>query len=223
MKGAMMILLLVLPWARAGAQLSLEACQEKARANYPLAREHALIERAMAFDLINANRGYLPRLSVSARATYQSGVTRLPVNLPGIDIKELSRDQYQAAVEVTQVLWDGGEIAARKRAVETAAATRRHQVEVDLHALRERVNQLFFGVLLADEQLKQNRLLQEESRRALEQVEALAGQGIASASDVDAARVMQVQARQREAEIRAARDAYREMLGLLAGEEVGEL
>jgi outer membrane protein TolC len=205
------------------AQLSLEECQERARANYPLARQHDLIEQARELDLASANKGYLPRLSLAARATYQSDVTRLPVALPGVDVKELSRDQYQAVVELSQTLWDGGAIPALKKTTDAAAATRQRQVDVDLHALEERVNQLFFGALLADEQLKYNQLLQEELRSAGEQVAALAGQGVAHAADVDAVRVEQARVKRQEIEARATRDACREMLGMLTGETIREL
>ena len=41
---------------------------------------------------------------------------------------------------------------------------------VDMYALTDRVNQLFFGILLLDEQLKQNSLLQEDLGRTHKQV-----------------------------------------------------
>ena len=56
-------ILLSLP---AEAQLQLSACQEKARANYPLIRQLALIEKTAEYNISNANKGYLPQLSVTA-------------------------------------------------------------------------------------------------------------------------------------------------------------
>jgi outer membrane protein TolC len=218
-----MITPLLLPCARGQARLSLEECQERARANYPLDGQHALIEQALAIDLRDANKGYLPRLSLAARATYQSDVTRLPFSLPGASIDELSRDQYQAVLEVSQVLWDGGHIPAIKKMTEASSATRQRQADVDLHALRERVNQLFFGILLAGEQARQHALLREELQRTLERVSAYVERGVARPPDLDAVRVEQVQAAQREAETLATRDALRAMLGILVGEEIGEL
>ncbi|MDR1273638.1 MAG: TolC family protein [Odoribacteraceae bacterium] len=219
----LIITLLLLPGTRGHAQLSLEECQARARANYPLDRQRDLIEQERAIDLRDANKGYLPRLSLAARATYQSDVTRLPVSLPGVNIDELSRDQYQAVAEVNQVLWDGGHISAVKKMTEASSATRQRQADVDLHALRERVNQLFFGILLAEEQSRQHTLLREELQRTHERVSAYVARGIARAPDLDAVRVEQVQAAQREAETLATRDAARAMLGILVGEEIGEL
>ncbi|MDR2130672.1 MAG: TolC family protein [Odoribacteraceae bacterium] len=223
MRGVIFFVLFFLPGIRGFAQLSLVECQERARANYPLVRQYDLIERAREFDLINANKGYLPRLSITARATYQSEVTRLPVQLPGVEVEELNRAQYQAVVELNQLLWDGGAIAARKRMATTDAATRRHQAEVEHYALRERVNQLFFGVLLAEEQLKMNALMQEELRGVREQLAARVAQGLAHASDLDAVRVEQVHVEQQAIEIRTTHNAYRVMLGVLIGEEIDAL
>ena len=217
------VILLILAGGGASAQVTLEECQEKARARYPLGKQQALIEQARAFDLSNANKGYLPRIVASARASYQSEVTRLPVTLPGVNVEELSRDQYQAVVELQQTLWDGGTISARKKVAGAAADAERARVEVDLYAVRERVNHLFFGVLLADEQLRYNKLLQEELQSALEQVSAREVQGLARADEVDAVRVEQARVKLQEIEIRATGSAYREMLGLLTGEEIGAL
>lgn len=219
MKHAILYLLLLLPGTRAAAQLSLEECQEKARANYPVARQQGLIEQAREFDLANANKGYLPRLSVTARATYQTEVTRLPASLPVTGIKELDRDQYQLALELSQTIWDGGHVAARKEMANAAAAAEHARVEVELYALRDRVNQLFFGVLLAEEQLKYNALLQEELQNALEQVAAGTRQGVTRAADADVVRVELARVKRQAVEIRSAGDAYREMLGRLTGEE----
>lgn len=205
----------------AGAQLSLEECQERARANYPLAREHDLIERARALDLSITRAGYLPRFSFAAGATYQSEVTRLPVALPGV--ATLNRDQYRVTIDLDQVIWDGGTIAARERIAGAEAGRRHGETRVALHALRERVNQLFFGILLADEQLKYNSMSRGELLNMLEQVNARVVQGIASEVDADVVRVELVRVARQEVEIRSARDACKEMLGEMTGEVIGEL
>ena len=98
----------------AQAQLTIDACQQKAQANYPLVAQYGLIRQSEQYDLENANKGYLPQLSLSAKASYQTDVTKIPFSLPGIDIPTLSKDQYQVVAEVNQVIWDGGNIRAKK-------------------------------------------------------------------------------------------------------------
>ncbi|MDR1414290.1 MAG: TolC family protein [Odoribacteraceae bacterium] len=215
------IALLLSPGAR--AQLSLEECQARARANYPLTGQRALIERALATDLSNANAGYLPRVSLAARATYQSDVTRLPLTLPGVNVDGLSRDQYQLSIEINQSLWDGGAIPAIKRLTSAGAAAGQARLEVELRTLRERVNNLFFGILLADEQSRQNALLRADLERALEQISARVERGIVPSPEADAVRVELARLGQREIETRSAREACRAMLEILVGEEIDEI
>ena len=149
----------------AHAQLTLEECQRRAQDNYPLVRQYGLIEKARGYDLSNAGKGYLPQFSLSGKATYQSDITRLPVEIPNLDIKTASKDQYQVMLEVQQTLWDGGDIRSRKRLTRAASEVELEKQHVDMYALTDRVNQLFFGILLLDEQLKQNSLLQEDLGR----------------------------------------------------------
>ncbi len=94
----------------AHAQLTLEGCQHSAQTNYPLVRQYGLIEKAREYNLENAGKGYLPQFTLSGKATYQSDVTKLPVDIPGIDMKSMPKDQYQVMLEVSQNIWDGGDI-----------------------------------------------------------------------------------------------------------------
>ena len=95
-------------------ELTLEECQQQARAHYPLIKRYGLIEKTKEYNISNADKGYLPQVSLSAKASYQSDVTEIPVDLPGIDIRGMRKDQYQAMLQLDQVVWDGGNIRARK-------------------------------------------------------------------------------------------------------------
>ena len=109
----------------------------------------------------NAARGYLPQFALSAKASYQSEVTELPVAIPGVDIKGMSKDQYQVMLELQQQIWDGGGIRMQKKQTEAEAEINREKLNVDMYSLNSRVNDLYFGILMLDEQLAQNALLQD--------------------------------------------------------------
>lgn len=206
----------------AQAQVTLEMCREMARRHYPQIRQYRLIELTRDYNLENANRGYLPQPSLSARATRQSAVTALPISIPGIEIPGIRKDQYQAVVEVNQTLWDGGGIHAQKEAYRAAAESELRQLAVDLYALNGRVDQLFFGILLLDAQLAQNALLLEELQRNFTLVEAYLANGVANRADLDAVRVNQLTAMQNRTQMGSTRKAYREMLSAMIGEPLGE-
>ena len=204
----------------AHAQFTLEECQRRAQDNYPLVRQYGLIEKAREYDLSNAGKGYLPQFSLSGKATYQSDITRLPVEIPNLDIKTASKDQYQVMLEVQQTLWDGGDIRSRKRLTRAASEVELEKQHVDMYALTDRVNQLFFGILLLDEQLKQNSLLQEDLGRIHKQVADYIANGIATPSDLDAVSVEQLNTRQHRVELETTRRAYLSMLAAFTGKDL---
>ncbi|MDR3188002.1 MAG: TolC family protein [Prevotellaceae bacterium] len=201
--------------------VTLEQCRARAQAAYPLARQRGLVEKALALSVANLNRGYLPQVSLAAKASYQSDVTQIPIDfsqvpmLSSVSIPSLSKDQYSATLEVTQSVWDGGAISAQKTTARAASALEARQLEAELYALNEKVNQLYFGVLLVDEQLRQSDLLAEELRRSYDQTVSYAENGIAGRADVDAVRVEQLNVSQRQAQLRGSRRAYCEMLAAL--------
>ena len=198
------------------AQLTLEACYRAARENYPLVRQFDLIERTKDFTVENATKIYFPQLSFSGKASYQSDVTKMPFSIPGVEFG-LDKDQYQLVLELNQTIWDGGAVRNRKEEARAKSEVQKGQLEVNLYALDDRVNQLFFGMLLIDAQLAQNALLQAQLARNHGQVSACMQQGVANQADLDAVAVEQLNARQTEGELRVNRKAYAEVLGLLTG------
>lgn len=203
-------------------QLTIEACQEKARNHYPQIRQFELVEKSKEFDLKNANRGYLPQFSLAAKATWQSEVTEIPIELPNVEFEGLSKDQYQAVIELNQTIWDGGAIHSQKNISKYASEVDRKKIEVDLYTIRERINQLYFGILLLEEQLKQNKLLQEEFLNSYNQIKGLMEGGMANQSDLDAVRVEQLKTIQREKELQHTMKSYKDMLSSFIDEAVTE-
>lgn len=201
-------------------QITLEECQRKIRENYPLVRQYGLIEKTKEYNLANASKGYLPQFTLSGKASWQSEVTELPVQVPGVDIKGLPKDQYQVMLELKQNIWDGGEIRSRKEQVKASSDVDREKLNVDMYALTERVNQVYFGILLLDEQLRQNQLFLEDLERTHKQISSYIENGIASQSDLDAVSVEQLNTRQKWIELTSSRQAYLSMLALLTGEEM---
>ena len=183
-------------------------------------RQYDLVEKTKEYNLENAVRGYLPQFALSAKASYQSDVTELPITIPGVDIKGMAKDQYQVMLELQQTIWDGGDIRNRKRLTRAASDVDMEKQHVDMYALNDRINQLFFGILLLDEQLKQNQLLQDDLGRTHKQVSNYIINGIATQSDLDAVSVEQLNAGQHRIELETSRQAYVNMLSAFIGKEI---
>lgn len=219
--------LALVSYAPCFAQLSIKACYEKARANYPLIKQYGLIEKTKEYNLSNAAKGYLPQVTFSAQATYQSDVTEIPIDLDaigltGVKIPSVSQDQYKMELALSQTLWDGGAIRSERKALRTQAEVDQRDMDVNIYTINDRVNQIYFGILLAEAQLEQNKVLQAELQRNCEQVSSYIKNGIAQQSDLDAIRVDLLKAKQTEAQFEHTKRAYREMLSRLIGEEIGE-
>ena len=204
------------------AQITLEECQRKTQENYPLVHQYGLVEKTKEYNLENAAKGYLPQFALSAKASYQSEVTEIPVKLPGVDLKGLPKDQYQVMLELQQKIWDGGGIRTQKKQTTAEAEIEKEKLNVDMYALNSRVNDLYFGILLLDEQLKQNVLLQDELERNYRQITAYVENGIANQADLDAVKVEQLNTKQKRVELVSSRMAYLKMLSLLVGEKLSQ-
>lgn len=200
--------------------ITITQCYEWARSNYPQIHQYGLIDQTERYSLSNAGKAWLPQVSLSAKVTYQSDVTKLPFDadkisavLPGFDIPSLSKDQYQVLAQVDQTIWDGGATHSARALTRAEATANREQLESDLYALNDRVNQLYFGSLLQDELLLQNALLQRDLQVNIDRVKAMMNNGVANQSDLESMEVELLNARQKEIELKASRMAYRQMLG----------
>ena len=212
-------------------QLTVETCQEKAKANYPLVKQYGLIEQTTQYNISNANKGYLPQLAFSAKATYQSDVTQIPSSLGTVlsgltgkpfSFPTLAKDQYQAVLEVNQLIWDGGIISTQKKITNAGSEVEKQKLEVDLFSLNERVNQLFFGILLLNEQMKQNEILQNELQTNLDRIKTYKQNGVANQSDLDALMVEQLNVNQRQTDLKSTQKSYCLVLAALTGIKIDE-
>lgn len=195
--------------------LTLDTCNALARQNYPLIRQRGLIAASTAYSVENASRGYLPQINLNAQATYQSDVTQLPIQIPGVS--PLSKDQYKIYAEINQPIYEGGAIRQQKKMQQANAVVEQQKVEVELYKLRERVQQVFFGILLMDEQLRQNELLQKDIQIGIRKTQAALDNGTAFKSSMDILKAELLKVGQRATELKASKRAFTDMLALLTG------
>jgi outer membrane protein TolC len=201
-------------------QLTIDECYEKARQNFPMIKQKDLLVKSGEFNIANARAGYLPQVAIYGQATYQSDVTKVPIEVPGFTVEALPKDQYKIYAEVNQSLYDGG-IAKRQSAIHQSTSQIENQkVEVELYRIRERVNQVFFGTLLIDEQLKQAGIVKNDIQSALQKTEAAIANGIAFRTSADILMAELLKTDQRVIELQSTRNAYVGMLAIFINEEL---
>ncbi|MDD4609480.1 MAG: TolC family protein [Bacteroidaceae bacterium] len=208
------------------AQITLEQCQELAQENYPLIKQFGLIEKTTAYSVSNARKMYYPQLVVSAQVTNQSEVSNLPPVMKaayeqqGLTIEGLSKTQYKAALSLNQPLFDGGVSHAEKQIAKATGQVRTAGVVVDLYAVRKRVNELFFGVLLLQKRAKQNKITHHLLERNVDLLKSRVKEGVLLQSDQDALLVQLLLNEQQLVQIESAEKAYRKMLSTFIGREL---
>ena len=212
------ILILFAGTAQSQVTLTLDKCYDLAEAHYPLIRQRGLIKLSGEYRVTNASRGLLPRVSIAGQTTYQSEVTQIPVEMPGI--QPLSKDQYRASVEVSQTLFEGGATSTQREIEKLGAITEAEQLEVELFHIRSRVNDLFFGILLLQDQVSLTELARVNLQAALAEVEASIANGVAIRSAGDALRAEILKVEQRLIEAQAALGSHAEMLSLFIGQPI---
>lgn len=200
--------------------LNLEQCYALARQNYPLLKQQDLLYKTTAYTLDNLGKGYLPQLNLGGQATLQSEVTKLPISLPGIQVPELSKDQYKLYAELNQPLTDAAVISGQKEVARAAGQTEAQKLEVELFKLRERVQQLYFGVLLAEAQQKQSELVKADLETAIRRVEAAVANGIAIPSGKDQLLAERLKVEQRLVDLDYAKKSYLDMLGVFIHQDL---
>lgn len=198
--------------------LTLEQVQQKAKQQYPLLKQKNLIQQVKDINIENLRKGFLPQVSVSGQATYQSEVTTVKIPFPGVSIEPLSKDQYKVVADVNQMIYDGGLLKQQTAVQKINAEVEEQKIEVELYKLTDRMNQLYLGILFIDEQLKQTELVKKDLQTGLKKIEALVNGGVAFKSNLLLLRAELLKADQRIIELKSARTGLLDVLSLFTGE-----
>ena len=229
MKKLVILLTVLSSWMYASAEeYTLDGIQQLARVNYPAIRQFELIDRIADFSLADASSAWAPQISLSGQATYQSDVVSFPESMTdvfsmlGVDISGLHKDQYKLALNIEQTLWDGGYTKSRKEAVLAEKEVSSKSLEVELYALTDKVNQLYFGILVLDEQLRLNDLaagILEDNRKI---IRSYIDNGLAGPSDLAKVEAELIANSQQRTRICCSRKAYIQVLSVMTGRELSE-
>lgn len=203
------------------AQLTLDSCRQKAHDNYPMIKQYALINRSRDYTIGNIGKAWLPQVNAMGGAAAYTDMLDIPAQARMLT-GETKNWTAGAMISLQQQIYNGGQTAAQKNTARAETEVSRRNVDVSMYAVNDRIEQLFFGILLIDEQLKQNRLLQNDLGINERQVADMMKGGLANATDIDAVKVEEVKCRQSETSLTAMRQAYLRMLGYFIGEQLNE-
>ena len=221
------LVLTMLPMLAIGQ--TLDDCQQAAEKNYPLIQQYGLIEKTTQLTVANIQKGWLPQVSAQAQATYQSDVTAWPDEMKtmmggmGIDMKGLTKDQYRVGIDLQQTIYDGGVIGSQKRIAREQGKVQAAQNEVHIYNVRKRVNEMYFGLLLIDEQIKLNTDLQTLLAGNERKLESMTKRGTAAESDLQSVKAERLNAVQKGTELASQKQMLQRMLSTFCGIEVNNI
>jgi len=221
-----LLLLLLLPGAVVAQELkkmSLQQAYDLAQKNYPVIKQRDLVRKTADLSVENISKGYLPQVNINGQATWQSDVTTIKGSaIPGINIQSPDKDQYKLTADVSQLLYDGGILREEKLSRRLNADVEVQRVEVELHSLKERINQLYFSILYIDEQIKQVSLVSQDLATGIKTVGAQVNNGVAFKSNLNLLKAEELKNRQRAIELKASRKGLVETLALFVAQPLAE-
>ncbi len=205
---------------------TLEECQQAAEKNYPIIKQYGLITQTTELTVKNIQKGWLPQITASAQATYQSDVVSWPENMQrmyqqmGLNMKGLTKDQYKIGVDLQQIIYDGGAIGSQRSIARQEGKVQEAQTEANLYQVRKRVNEMYFSLLLLDEQIRLNDdvkalLLSSEKKLAV-----MVKGGTAATSDFDNVKAERLSVTQQNESLKSQRQMLQRMLSVFCGIEV---
>lgn len=224
----MFILALVLLPFATYAQ-TLEECQQAAEQNYPLIRQYDLIKKTTDLTVSNIAKGWLPQVSASAQVTYQSDVAGFPDQMQnlyqqiGLDMKGLTKDQYRVGVDINQTVYDGGAISSQKQVAREQGMVQTTQTEVTIYHVRKRVNEMYFSLLLLDEQIQLNKDLQELLGGSERQLTSMVKGGTAAECDLQKVKAERLNVVQQAVSLESQKKMLLTMLSTFCGIEVSHI
>ncbi|WP_048508152.1 TolC family protein [Chryseobacterium angstadtii] len=204
----------------------MEECYRLAKENYPAVKKIDLVAKSADYTIRNANKKFLPQFNISGQATYQSQVVNYAELLGGsssplgVDFPTFSKDQYRIQGEVEQMLFDGGNTRFQNEITKANAQLQKQNVEVELYAINDRINSIFFSIFLLDAQLELNTLKIDNLQTQLDKTEAAYKYGTAYASDVNEIKAEIENTKSTNIDYQGNRSAFLKMLSIFIGKEV---
>lgn len=231
--GIILTIMIALSMPEVMSQVSLDSCRAWAQRNYPAIRQYELIRQSADYSISNAARAWIPKVMLSAQATYQSDAANMSevwssmglgdvMSAAGREIPDLYMRKFQGKVQldIQQTIWDGGKAAADKRSAHTLQRQQEAQSDVDFRILDNRILALYFGSLLLEEQTEQLIMTDSVLRENLKRVKTMFDNNMALPSDVDAVEVELLSLEQKRQQLDASRNAYVEMLSMMVGKDL---
>ena len=204
-----------------GQELSLDSCQSMARRNHPLLRQAGIIDQISELRQQNIQVLNLPQFDLTARASWQSDVTKLALSMPGFAGPEpLSKDQYKTYVDIRQKLFDGGVTKKKEELEQADRLVSKQQNETELYKIKETVNSLYFNALIIQENLRIVDLKRETLGERIKTVSSAVNNGVSLPNELDQLRAENLLTDQQKTELKSTQHTTLALLEIVTGSTI---
>ena len=208
---------------------TLEECQLAAEKNYPIIKQYDLISQTTQLTIQNIMKGWLPQIAITAQATYQSDVASWPESMKatfqqfGINMKGLSKDQYKIGIDLQQTIYDGGTISSLRSIARQEEKVQKAQVETNLYQVRKRVNEMYFSLLLLNEQIKLNDDVKALLLSSEKKLASMLKGGTIATSDFENIRAERLSVEQQNESLKSQQQMLQHLLSTFCGIKVSNV
>lgn len=220
------ILLATLPGLLSAQVLSvsLDECRSSAKENWPTFKKMAYQQENR--ELINKtlNKNYLPKLTLSGSATYQSEVVVFPeIGIPGMSefFPTFPNDNYRADLQLTQVIYDGGNTKSVKGLQQASNILEETKIEIENYNFMDQINKLYLNIIL----LEQNEVIlltsKEEIKENIKILQSAYNNGMILVSELNKVKAEQINLDKQILNTETSKLNLIQSLAVLSGLEIG--
>ncbi len=202
--------------------LNIEQCRKLTLERYPLTKDVESNMKSNSLKIQNIKTIYFPILNLTGQFVHVSDVPHVTVDLPMINLPVIGKDQYKVLLEARQVIYDGGLTKRMKGLEETNLEVDNQDVEVKMYSLNEQVNEVYFLILMFQEQEALLKIARNNLVTQLKVVESGVRNGVLMPGDADVVKAEILKLDQQTAELKAGKVSGIEILSELMDSTLNE-
>jgi outer membrane protein TolC len=216
---AIILVSLLMSFNLCHSQVSLDSCIAGAVKNYPVLKARSEIDQIYQISLDKNKSMNFPRFSISGQGKYQSDVIELDVETPlgGLDFPAVPHFQYNAALNATQVIYNGGLKAIEKEMIINDFNAGKAELDAAERELKDRVQKIYLEILLREKQIEVIELMGNTIQSSIERLTAGYEGGVVPEIEIDLLRAEKISLDRKYLTLDESRKALIQSLALICG------
>ncbi|RLD73798.1 MAG: hypothetical protein DRJ07_20355, partial [Bacteroidetes bacterium] len=201
--------------AQKNDSLNLANCRQQTIQKYPLNKDFNHNIEVNNLKIQNIKTIYLPVLNLTGQVYHVADVPHYISNNPMLEIPQIGKDQYKIMLEARQVIYDGGLIKRQKAVEKSSLQVNNQSIETKLFSLNQQVNEIYFLILIFQEQQNLLKLTHKTLNEQLRVVSSGVKNGVLLPGDADVLKAQILKLEQSITELNAGKKNGLEILSQL--------